>query len=53
MPSKRQSKRVSFSRRTSYRRIPRRVLRKQTPFKGGKIKRNVTLRRRKRVVGGQ
>jgi len=53
MPSKRQSKRVSFSRKTSYRRIPRRVLRRQTPFKGGKIKRNVTLRRHKRVVGGQ
>lgn len=53
MPSKRQSKRVSFSRRTSYRRIPRRVLRKQTPFKCGKTKRNITLRRRKRVVGGQ
>ena len=52
MPSKRQSKRVRFSRRNSTRRIPRRVLRKQTPFKCGKTKRNITLRR-KRVVGGQ
>ncbi len=54
MSSKRHSKRVRFSRRNSTRRIPRRVLRKQTPFKDGNTKRKITLRRRaKRVVGGQ
>ncbi len=48
MPSKRHSKRVRFSRKNSTRRIPKRIVRKNTPYS----RRRISLRRRK-VTGGQ
>lgn len=48
MPTKKHSKHVRFSKKNSTRRIPRRIIRKNTPFR----KRRISLRRRK-VTGGQ
>tara|TARA_B100000424_G_C22925196_1_gene492261 strand:- start:1505 stop:1702 length:198 start_codon:yes stop_codon:yes gene_type:complete len=48
MPPKKHTKRVRFSKKNSTRRIPRRVIRKNTPFR----KRRISLRRKK-VTGGQ